>query len=183
MGEGAVKKLISRKVLLETPIFTVSDNWLIAPRDGKVRRIMVEHGGSTVAMPVDEQGRILLVRQYRYPARKALWELPAGKIDPGETALQAAKRELIEETGFRARRWRKLTTYYPSPGFQQEKMSIFLATNLIPGEAQPDHGEENLQRKWFSAAKLDSMIRNGQIVDGKTIIGYFLWRNLTALEF
>lgn len=171
-----MKKLISRKVLLETPIFTVSDNWLIAPRDGKVRRIMVEHGGSTVAMPVDEEHRVLLVRQYRYPALQALWELPAGKIDPGETALQGAKRELIEETGYRAKKWKKLTTYYPSPGFQQEKMSIFLAEDLVPGEAQPDHGEENLVRKWFPAEKVESMIRRGQIRDGKTMIGFYLWR-------
>lgn len=170
-----MKKLISRKVLLETPIFTVSDNWLIAPREGKVRRIMVEHGGSTVAMPVDEEGRILLVRQYRYAALKALWELPAGKIDAGETALQAAKRELIEETGYRARNWKKLITYYPSPGFQQEKMSIFLATDLIAGEAKPDHGEENLERKWFRAEEVERMIRNGKIVDGKTIIGVSLF--------
>ena len=172
-----MKKLISRKVLLETPIFTVSDNWLIAPRDGKVRRIMVEHGGSTVAMPVDEENRVLLVRQYRYPALQALWELPAGKIDPGETALQGAKRELIEETGYRAKKWKKLTTYYPSPGFQQEKMSIFLAQDLVPGDAQPDHGEENLVRKWFPANQIHSMIRKGLIRDGKTIIGFYLWRD------
>lgn len=171
-----MKKLISRKVLLETPIFTVSDNWLIAPREGKVRRIMVEHGGSTVAMPVDDEGRILLVRQYRYAALKALWELPAGKIDAGETALQAAKRELIEETGYRARKWRKLITYYPSPGFQQEKMSIYLATGLIAGEAKPDHGEENLERKWFAAAEVERMIRKGVIIDGKSIIGFHLWK-------
>lgn len=173
-----MKRLISRKVLLETPIFTVSDNWLIAPRDGKMRRILVEHGGSTVALPADEEGRVLLVRQYRYPARKTLWELPAGKIDPGETALQAAKRELIEETGFRARRWKKLITYYPSPGFMQEKMSIFLAEQLVPGEAQPDHGEENLISKWFTAEQVESMIRTGRIKDGKTIIGFYLWRHL-----
>ncbi|MBL8177652.1 MAG: NUDIX hydrolase [Bryobacterales bacterium] len=171
-----MKKLISRKVLLETPIFTVSDNWLEAPREGKIRRIMVEHGGSTVAMPVDENGRILLVRQYRYAALKALWELPAGKIDAGETPLQAAKRELAEETGYRAKNWRRLISYYPSPGFQQEKMSIFLATDLIAGEPKPDHGEENLERKWFEGSEVDKMIRNGVIVDGKTVIGFYSWR-------
>ena len=172
-----MKKLISRKVLLETPIFTVSDNWIDVPRDGKVRRIMVEHGGSTVALPVDAEGRVLLVRQYRFAARKPLWELPAGKIDPGENALQGAKRELIEETGFRARKWRRLVTYYPSPGFQEEKMSIFLAADLISGEAKPDHGEENLVRRWFSAERVEKMIRNGQIQDGKTIIGIYFWRH------
>lgn len=173
-----MKKLISRKVILETPIFTVSDNWLIAPREGKMRRIVVEHGGSTVALPLDEQQRVLLVRQYRYPALRSLWELPAGKIDPGETALQGAKRELIEETGFRARKWRRLTTYYPSPGFQQEKMSIFLAQDLIAGEAQPDHGEENLVRQWFPITSIEQMIRKGKIQDGKTIIGIYFLRHL-----
>lgn len=166
-------KLISTKQILKTPIFTVSDNWLLDPAGNKIRRIMVEHGGSTVVMPQDEEGRVCLVRQYRYPAGQYMWELPAGVIDPGETALQAAKRELAEETGYKARKWKKLITFYPSPGFQQEKMSIFLATGLTKGDANLGH-DEHLEAKWFERAWIEEQIRKGKLTDAKTIIGMYL---------
>lgn len=168
-------KILSSKKLLKTPIFTVSDNWLLDPAGNRIRRIMVEHGGSAVVMPVDDQGRVCLVRQYRYPAGQYLWEFPAGVIDPGETALQAAKRELAEETGLRARHWRKLITFYPSPGFQQEKMSIFLATGLRQGDA--DHGhDEHLEVRWFERSWIEDQIQKGKLCDAKTVIGMYLAR-------
>ncbi|MBI3210770.1 MAG: NUDIX hydrolase [Candidatus Solibacter usitatus] len=168
-------KGLKRKVLLETPIFRVSDNQLTDPAGKKIRRLLVEHDGSAVVLPVDEKGRVFLVRQYRLPAADYLWELPAGKIDPGETALQAAKRELREETGFRAKRWSKLITFYPSPGFQQEWMTIFLAQDLRQGERIYIE-DEDLEGKWFSSATVERMIRNSRIVDAKTIIGYSMWK-------
>lgn len=172
-----MKKLISTKRLLETPIFTVSDNWLLDPEGHKIRRIMVEHGGSTVVLPVDEQGRVLMVRQYRFPVKEYLWELPAGVIDPGETALQAAKRELREETGFKARRWKKLVKFYPSPGFQEETMTIFLASDLAAGESNTGH-DEHLRLKWFEPEWIEGQIRRGRFHDAKTIIGMYVWRGL-----
>ena len=126
-------------------------------------------------MAVDPKQRILLVRQYRLPARQYLWELPAGKLDPGETALQAAKRELREETGYRARKWRKLATFFPSPGFLAEKMTIYLATGLTEGEAAP-MADERIEKQWFKPAELDQMFRSGKLRDGKTMIGYLAWR-------
>ena len=87
-------------------------------------------------MAVDKKSRILLVKQYRLPAQQYLWELPAGRLDPGETPLQAARRELVEETGYRAKKWQKLAVFYPSPGFLAEKMTIFLATQLTAGAAK-----------------------------------------------
>src|SRR5262249_35614546 len=115
-----------RKLLLSTRIFKISENHVVDPEGHKIDRIVVEHVGSTSVMPVDDQRRILLVRQYRLPAKDYMWEIPAGKIDDGETALAAAKRELIEETGYRARSWKKLVKFYPSPGFQQETITVFL---------------------------------------------------------
>lgn len=168
-------KILSSKKILKTPIFTVTDNWLLDPAGNKIRRIMVEHGGSTVVMPEDEQGRVCLVRQYRYPAQQYMWELPAGVIDPGETALQAAKRELAEETGYKAKKWKKLITFYPSPGFQQEKMTIFLARDLSPGDQSLGH-DEHLEAKWFERGWIEEQIRKGKLTDAKTIIGMYLSR-------
>ncbi|MCS7023900.1 MAG: NUDIX hydrolase [Bryobacteraceae bacterium] len=172
-----MKKLISRKVILKTPIFQVSDNWLLDPEGHKIRRILVEHGGSTVVMPVDSEGRICLVRQYRYPVRAYLWELPAGMVDTGETPLQAAKRELAEETGLRASKWRKLIEFFPSPGFQQEKMTVFLAQELKPGPARPTD-DEHLVVKWFTPDWIRRQIERGKICDAKTIIGMYAYEHL-----
>lgn len=164
------------RLLLKTPIFTVTDATTRDPEGHKIRRIMVNHQGSAVMMPVDEQERILLVRQFRLPAGQYLWELPAGRVDPGETPLQAGKRELIEETGFRARRWSKLVGFYASPGFLNEHMTIFLATGLIAGKAKPVE-DERIETRWFTAEEVESAIHKGKLIDAKTMIGFFTWKS------
>ncbi len=125
-------------------------------------------------MPVDEKGRVLLVKQYRLPARSHLWELPAGRLDPGETPLKAAKRELVEETGYRAKSWTKLATYWPSPGFLAEKMTIYLAEGLTAGEQKPME-DERIEMRWFTRKEVGDLIDAGKLEDGKTILGYLLW--------
>jgi len=130
-------------------------------------------------MPVDEKNRILLVRQYRLPARQFLWELPAGTVDPGEKPLQTARRELVEETGYRAKKWTKLAEFYPSPGFLSEKMTIYLATGLTAGEPKPME-DERIATRWFKAAELDEMIRTGKIQDAKTNVGFLRWKRYFA---
>jgi ADP-ribose pyrophosphatase len=114
------------------------------------------------------------VRQFRLPAAKSLWELPAGRLDAGEKPLEAARRELIEETGYKARTWKKLAAFWPSPGFVDEKMTIFLATGLTAGEAHP-MDDERIECRWFKRKELDKMIRDAKIEDGKTIIGFLTW--------
>ena len=104
-----------------------------------------------------------------------MWELPAGRLDPGENPLQAAKRELIEETGYRARKWMRLVSFYASPGFVGEKMTIFLATDLAAGDAHP-MDDEKIECRWFSGAEMDRMLKAGKIIDGKTMIGYLTWK-------
>jgi ADP-ribose pyrophosphatase len=125
-------------------------------------------------MAVDDKNRVLLVRQYRLPAGKSLWELPAGRLDPGETPLKAAKRELKEETGYHARKWTKLASYWPSPGYVAERMNLFLATDLTPGEQTP-MDDERIECRWFTERELSDMIAKGTLEDGKTLIGFFLW--------
>ena len=167
-------KLISSKELLKTPIFTVTEDVALDPEGFQIKRAIVQHQGSAVILPVDAQGRVLLVKQYRLPARKYLWELSAGRIDPGETALKAARRELIEETGYRAKKWTKLVTYWASPGFLAETMNLYLAEDLTPGKQQPME-DERIETRWFTAREIGEMIDGGKIQDGKTIIGYSLW--------
>ena len=168
-------KIISSVVKYKNPLFSVSEEHAVDPSGFEIRRAIVHHVGSAVMMAVDDRKRILLVRQYRLPARSYLWELPAGRLDPGETPLKAAKRELEEETGYRAKKWKKLVLFYPSPGYVGEKMTIFLATELTAGEAKPME-DERIETRWFTAKEIEDGIRSGKVVDGKTMIGYFNWK-------
>ena len=168
-------KIISSVVKYKNPLFSVSEEHAVDPGGFEIQRSIVHHVGSAVMMAVDDRKRILLVRQYRLPARSFLWELPAGRLDPGETPLNAAKRELKEETGYRAKKWKKLVMFYPSPGYVGEKMTIFLATELTSGEARPME-DERIETRWFTAKEIEDGIRSGKIVDGKTMIGYFNWK-------
>jgi ADP-ribose pyrophosphatase len=102
-----------------------------------------------------------------------LWELPAGRLDPGETPLQAAKRELKEETGCSARKWTKLTSFWASPGYVQERMTIYRAEELTQGDATP-MDDERIETRWFTRKEVDAMIRSGKIQDAKTMVGSFL---------
>lgn len=172
-------KTISSKELIRTPIFYVTMDHALDPDGFEIKRAIVQHGGSAVVMPVDERGRILLVRQYRLPVRRYLWELPAGRVDDGETPLRAARRELAEETGYRAKKWQRLAEFYPSPGFLAEKMTIYLATGLAPGEQTPME-DERIETRWFSAPEIDSLIATGKILDAKTQIGFLKWKRYFA---
>src|SRR5579871_2116505 len=115
-------KTISSEEKYRTPIFWVTEDKAVDPDGFEIKRAIVQHAGSAVMMAVDERNRVLLVRQYRLPARASMWELPAGRLDPGESPLKAAKRELKEETGYQAKKWKKLVTFFPSPGFLAERM-------------------------------------------------------------
>ncbi len=168
-------KLISSKEILRTPIFWITEDHALDPSGFEIHRAIVQHHGSAVMMPVNEKNHVLLVRQYRLPARKYLWELPAGRLDEGETALQAAKRELKEETGYRAKKWSKLAHFYPSPGFVAEAMTIFVAQDLTAGAAQP-MDDERIECGWFTLKQMEEMIDRKLIQDAKTIIGWSLWK-------
>ena len=168
-------KLISSKKVYECSLFTVTEDHASDGKGYDIYRSIARHNGSCVMMAVDNKKRILLVRQYRLAVGQKMWEFPAGGLDKGESPLQGAKRELAEETGYRARKWQKLAIFYGSPGFVAEKMTIFLATNLIEGKATP-MDDERIECRWFTSAEIDRMLKAGKIIDGKTMIGYLTWK-------
>ena len=167
-------KIISSREVLKNKLFTVAEEVATDPSGFEIKRFIVRHPGSAVMMPVDNKDRVLLVKQFRLPAKRELWELPAGHLDPGESPLQAAKRELREETAFRAKKWVKMASFWATPGYVDEKMNLFLALDLTRGEREL-MDDERIEMQWFSKKELGELVRAGKIQDGKTIIGYFLW--------
>jgi ADP-ribose pyrophosphatase len=168
-------KIISSVEKYSSRLFTVSEENAVDPDGFEIKRSIVHHRGSAVMLAVDDRGRVLLVRQYRLPARRFLWELPAGSIDEGEGPIRSAKRELKEETGYGAKNWKKLVAFFPSPGFLTEKMTIFLATGLTQGEAAPME-DERIRTRWFRPKEIEAAMDAGKIVDAKTMLGYFHWQ-------
>ena len=169
-------KVLASKVVYDGMVFQVTSDQVEEPTGVAARRDVVRHSGSVVVLAVDDSGkepRVLLERQYRYAARDYLFELPAGRIDPGEKPLAAGKRELLEETGYRAKRWQRALHFYSSPGFLDETMTIFCARELTSGDAQPED-DECIETQFLPLSKVVDMIFSGKIRDGKTIAGV-LW--------
>jgi ADP-ribose pyrophosphatase len=169
-------RILSSRVVYRGPVFWVTTDQVIEPGGVRVRRDIVRHSGSVVILAVDEgrsEPRILLERQYRHAAQDYLWELPAGRIDKGENPLAAAKRELLEETGYTAARWRRILSFYASPGFVAETMKVYLAHGLRAGIAQPE-ADEIIQRRLVPLSAAVHMVMTGSIRDAKTIASV-LW--------
>lgn len=163
-------KLLSSKTVFTGKVFSVRHDEVSEPGGVVAGRDIVVHPGSVVVMPVFPDGKILLIRQYRHTAQDFLWELVAGRVDQGESPVAAAHRELGEETGYSARRLKKLLEIFPSPGFVDEIMWIFAATGLTEGSAHPEE-DERIEARRFSLREAERMIRSGKLRDAKSIAG------------
>jgi ADP-ribose pyrophosphatase len=177
--KGEKEKLISSRVVYQGPLFRVLHDKLIEPGGKKSERDVIRHNGSVVILAVDNSRDkkdpwVVIERQYRHAATQFLWELPAGKLDAGEAPLAGAQRELEEETGYRAKKWRPLIEYYGSPGFLGETMKVYLAEGLVPGDAHPEDDEE-IEIRLVKLSEVIKMIEKGGIKDGKTLCSCLLY--------
>lgn len=166
-------KLVSSTVVFECPLFRIHHDALIEPNGKPSERDVIRHNGSVVILALDNSKSkkdpwVVIERQYRHAANQFLWELPAGKLDPGEDPLAGAQRELEEETGYRAKKWRPLLNYYASPGFLGEAMLVFLAEGLVAGDAHPED-DEDIEFRLVRLSDLLKMVDKGVIQDGKTL--------------
>src|SRR6516162_1209054 len=169
-------EVLSSQIVFRGRVFEVTRDRVREPNGITAIREVVRHSGSVVILAVDnsaDEPRILLERQYRYAAEDYMLELPAGRIDRGESALAAGKRELLEETGYTARRWKKALFFYPSPGFLEETMTVFLAQRLTSGRARPE-ADERIEYDLVPLSTVVKLIFSGSIQDGKTIASV-LW--------
>jgi ADP-ribose pyrophosphatase len=183
INPGKPAPVISSTLAYQVPLFRVfTDEVQEAGVEKPVRRDIIRHNGSVVILAVDDSKSrkdplIVIERQYRHAAGQYLYEVPAGKVDEGEDRLAAAKRELIEETGFRAKKWTKLTRYFASPGFLGEWMQVFLAEGLTAGDAEPE-ADEKLEIYLVPLSEVLRLIDAGEIRDGKTLVSVMLYARL-----
>ena len=176
---SAKAKLISSKLSYKGKVFSVCTDKVLEPSGNINTRDVIRHNGSVVVLAVDESKNpkdpdIIFERQYRHAAGQFLVELPAGRVEPGEATLAAAKREMIEETGYRAKRWTLLTKYFASPGFLGEWMQIYLARDIREGVSQPE-ADENIEVFRLSLSEALALVAANKIHDGKTLIGLMLY--------
>jgi ADP-ribose pyrophosphatase len=181
INPGRKAKVLSSELKYEVPLFRIYNEQV--KESGKtLSRDIIRHNGSVVILPVDSSKSkrnpyIVLERQYRHAAGQFLYEVPAGKMEPGENRLRAAKRELLEETGYTARKWTHLTRYFASPGFLGEWMQVFLAEELVPGPSCPED-DESIELLRVPLSELLRLIDRGQVQDGKTLVSVLSFARL-----
>ncbi len=180
------EQMISSVTLFEGPLFRVVHDKLLEPGGRPSERDIIRHHGSVVIMAMDSTKNkrdpwIVMERQYRHAAGQFLWELPAGKLDPGEDALAGAQRELAEETGYSAKKWKPFLVYYASPGFLGESMQVFIAEGLIAGDAHPED-DEKIEFRLVKLSEIVKMIEKGAILDGKTLCAVLLYARKIAAK-
>jgi ADP-ribose diphosphatase len=170
---SAVETTLKSRHVYDGKILNLRVDRVAIPGGGEAVREIVEHPGGVAIVALDDAGRVLLARQYRYAVRSALLELPAGTLEAGELPAKAAVRELEEETGYHAAHIEPLCRFYPSPGYTSELLHLFLATGLTPVGARPEADEriEVIPTAWEDAM---AMIARGEICDAMSIIGLLL---------
>jgi ADP-ribose pyrophosphatase len=166
-------ELVESQKIYAGRIFAVERDRLLEVNGQEIVREIVRHAGGAGVLPLFDDGRVALVRQYRHPARAELLEIPAGKLEPGETPEECVRREMEEEVGCRAGIIQKLSAFYSTPGFCEEVLHVYLARELTPVERRPDQ-DELIEVVYLPFAEAVRMAQRGEIVDSKTIIALLL---------
>ncbi|HUG53935.1 MAG TPA: NUDIX hydrolase [Vicinamibacteria bacterium] len=172
-GAGARARRRSTRRVYTGKVLSLDVDELEEPGGVRTTREVVRHLGSVAVLAAHDDGTVVLVRQYRYPVDDSLWELPAGRLDPGESPEEAAQRELQEEIGHRATSLRKIAFFYTTPGFCDEAMHVFRASGLVPAAAQGDE-DERIEVRSFPLDELEAMIARGEVREGKTLVALLL---------
>ena len=172
-------KVLSSEPIFQGRVFALKREQAVEPSGLTVTREIIVHPGSSVVLPVFPDGRILLIRQYRHAAGEYLWELVAGHKEPDETFAEGAERELEEESGYTAKRVRKLLEIFPSPGLLGERMEIYLATGLTKGTARPED-DEKITVRIMKLREALNWIRTGKIRDAKSVAGILFYAQFLA---
>jgi len=170
ISDNLKEELLSTSYLYRGRIINVRHDRVKIPGGKIAFREIVEHPGAVAILAFNDQGKVIMVRQHRQPAGDVLLEIPAGKLDPGEEPLECARREMLEETGLCSDDWQELFSFYPSPGFCDETIYLFKASDLKSGIAQTFDPEENITIVFVSLTEAWEMIQSGEIKDAKTII-------------
>ena len=168
-GSSEPVQFVSEKLLHSGFRFRVTEVIERTPDGVDRKREIVRHDGAAVILPVLDDGRIVLVEQYRTALGRSILELPAGGLEPGEDPAESAERELVEETGYRAASIRPLVRFFPAPGITDEEMHVFVATGLTPGAPQPDEGEI-VETRLLTLEEIRERMLAGEIIDGKTML-------------
>lgn len=166
------EKQLSSRSVYQGKLLHVREDRVELPNGQQATREYIEHPGAVVVIPLLANGEVVMERQFRYPLRRDVYELPAGKIDRGEPPLACGQRELLEETGYIAKQWRFVATIHPCIGYSDESMSLYLAEDLLLGEHNRD-GDEFLEIFSMPLADALEWVRSGRITDVKTVIGLF----------
>src|SRR5215472_9293099 len=172
---GQRAKVLGSEIIYQGRVFGLRRDEVVEPSGVRAKREVITHPGSVVVLPVLANGKIVMIRQYRHATRQYLWELVAGRKEPEETPEQGAARELLEETGYRAKRFKVFLDVFPTPGFLEERMWLLLAEGLTAGEAQPED-DEKIEVRAYRLKELQQMLKKGELRDAKSIAGilYYL---------
>ncbi|MGB5529858.1 MAG: NUDIX hydrolase [Ignavibacteriaceae bacterium] len=170
-------RIVKSEVIYRGKVFNTIVDQIEYKSGNKAVREVAEHPGGAVVVPVTGEGKIVMVTQHRFPVDKILLELPAGKLGKNEDPRICAIRELEEETGYKSDNVKELGSIYTTPGYSTEKLWIYLAKDLQPGNNNREEGEFGMEVFEFTMEEVEQKIYSGEIVDGKTICGIFLLRN------
>ncbi|GAB7386189.1 ADP-ribose pyrophosphatase [Bacillaceae bacterium] len=170
------EKTVSSETIFRGKVVTLQVDTVQLPNGKLATREIVKHSGAVAVLAVTDDERLILVRQFRKPLERELYEIPAGKLEPGEDSLACAQRELLEETGYSADRFRHLASFYTSPGFADELLHVYRAEGLRRGEARPDE-DEFVETVSVTLEEAYALIAAEKIRDAKTVFAVYAWQN------